>query len=240
MGNNNSNMFENPEVIMINMPQSTPVPMIPSDSEVVNNHNQYYNVDKVFIISYSYPDGGVLPSLDDSKTASDIGKEIPGGTAVILQNVWNKRNPRSLVTVIDAKSNDLESKLEQVTLLSRILIIGDIGEQSTSIQNDQDITEPILFGSSARHTVTDISKLLSNTLNKINLRTSVLDCLSLSLYYNGSCSLFVVKLMNELARKNAHVCIRATRRISPFKCVFYFHKLALRQLTECPSTKENV
>lgn len=234
-----SNMFLDPETtVLVTVPPShltasRTIPLIPTDAEVMRRHQDSGNVDKVTILTYNYPERGQLPSIDEAKTTILQGRSLPGSFAVLLQDIWKKRNSSATVTIVNAKLNTgVKDAINDLTIRSRLLIVGDLGKQTMNVTPRGAEYAPVLFGKEVRHTTKEVAAVLIPALEK--MKSTLLNCLSVSLYYVGDCDAFCADLMEELARKPAYICLRAIHRVPRYHCKLYFNKIAIRQFNPCP------
>jgi hypothetical protein len=207
--------------VVLNIPDQEPA-LLPTDEEVHQQYKNYANVDNVFIVSY---DRSLSPTEEESQRSWDNGSIIAGGVGVLLKKEWKKRNYRVKIHDIQSTTWDIND----LTTNSRILIIGELGEQQTTDGQ----TEPVLFGNNGtRHTVKELADKLTPLLEKIG--STVFKWVHINFYYKGFASTYAVQLINRLAMENMFVCIRMKQLEGPRTCVFYFNKLALRQFQKCP------
>lgn len=234
MGNTESTYQEKEpaRVVVVNLPAQTVPLMIPSDDVILRRHRNYGDVDRVFAVSYTY--SATIPNIEQAQREFDAGLPSQPGAVAMLQKTWQQRKGKDLA--IDNISADNLAPLKAVTVDSRVLLIGDIGEKSVALANGQSSVEPVLFGTNASHSAKDLADVLVPYWREI--ATKIDKCLHINLYYAGApCVAFVSRLIDEMARENIYICVRATdreSRESPRQCAFYFNKLALRQFDYCP------
>lgn len=225
MGNTES--YQAP-VVVLTIPAQTKAITIPSDEVILQKQRNYGDVDRVLAVSYTFSSDIPTPERAEVEFKAGIGSQA--GTVAMLQRTWQSRKGKKMM--VENISAENIATLGAITTNSRVLLIGDIGEKP--VAGPDNSTEPVLFGTNASHSPKDISNALSPFWS--TLSTNLDNCIHINLYYTGMpCQAFVSQLINEMAKKNIYICIRATNREDPRQCAFYFNKLALHQFEQCPA-----
>ena len=217
------------QLVVLSIPAQKKAITIPSDEVILQKQRNYGDVDRVLAVSYTFSSD--IPTPDRAEVEFKAGLFSQAGTVAMLQRAWQHRKGKKMM--IENISAENIATLGAITSNSRVLLLGDIGEKTVATADGQSALEPVLFGANASHSPKDITDALSPSWSTFS--TSLDDCIHINLYFTGMpCQAFVAQLINEMAKKNIYICIRATNREDPRQCAFYFNKLALHQFEQCP------
>jgi hypothetical protein len=238
MGND---LSSEPQKIIAVIP-SIPKPRVhfePSEKSILDQFRIWEDVDRVVIITYLFQPGISL-SKEQAAMALTTGQFLPGARAKQLEEKWKERGkPVHLHTAPDLTG--ISESLAKVTQKSRILIVGNIGVQSSFKAGSDHLTlVPIIQGIQGSNVSNDLADDLAERLSSAmaNLpSTNPLKPLLISLYRDDSAHYFSVNLLKAFAKKNIYVGVRSVNiKDTKLPCGFYFYQSAIRQVLaqECP------
>jgi len=256
MGNNSSgeHYYDDipPRVLVVSQeprePRAPPVALNPSEQSVVAQYKEWGMVDRVVIITYLLQPGDVKTrqvgvTTEQAELALNSGNFLPGARGKQLEEKWRARGKVvSLHTALD--TSGIRDALAKVTRKSRIILIGNVGVQSSfDAVSNQVKPIPILQGTQGTNMPSDpaetLAKRLAGAMADLK-NTSPSDPLLISLYREKSSNNFSVDLLRALSKQNIYVSIRSVNhQNSLMPCALYFHQTTIRQVMfpSCPPLK---